>query len=181
MKKLTKKEMEAIKEEERRLRSKRLNMMNQLESYWKDVEATIRVAKLNNDEETLKYGKLVEEKRIQLLNNYESIKDLSDAEIQAVRMMICNNNSRHEYDTKKWCNMKEYLPEDAVWMNDIIWREEDLIKQVELFRSVGIKNIYYTDKSTACLQAMVWFTRLNCKIVGTTNISEYNEGLIIEL
>ena len=52
MKKLTKKEMEAIKEEERRLRSKRLNMMSQLESYWKDVEATIRVARLNNDEET---------------------------------------------------------------------------------------------------------------------------------
>ena len=139
MKKLTKKEMEAIKEEERRLRSKRLNMMSQLESYWKDVEATIRVAKLNNDEETLKYGKLVEEKRIQLLNNYELIKDLSDAEIQAVRIMICNNNLRHEYDTKKKSRKVEINKTDYIKfkslcitkeiINKVKW-EETFIKHI---------------------------------------------------
>ena len=52
---------------------------------------------------------------------------------------------------------------------------------VNFYKSLGITKMYYTDKSTAALHVIVWLTRLGCKIVDTTKISEFNEGLIIEL
>ena len=51
MKKLTKKELEAIENERKEMRHKRLEMIRSLESFWKDVDTTIRVAKLNDNKE----------------------------------------------------------------------------------------------------------------------------------
>ena len=92
-----------------------------------------------------------------------------------------NKNEREQFFRDKYCTMKEQLPENAVWINDIIWKEEDLIELVNFYKSLGITKMYYTDKGTSALPVIVWLTRLGCKIVDTTNISEYNEGLIIEL
>lgn len=182
MKKLTKKELEAIENERKEIRHKRLEMIRSLESYWKDVDATIRVAKLNDNKEMLSYSdRLVKSEEEKLWNNYENLQGLTEIQIQALRVLVRNKNEREQFYKDKYCRMKEQLPEDAVWISDIVWKEEDLIEMVNFYKSLGITKMYYTDKSTAALHVIVWLTRLGCKIVGITNITEYNEGLIIEL
>lgn len=182
MKKLTKKELEAIENERKEMRHKRLEMIRSLESFWKDVDATIRVAKLNDNKEILGYDdRLVKSEEEKLWNNYENLKGLTKIQTQALRILVCNKNEREQFFRDKYCIMKVQLPEDAVWIRDVIWKEEDLIEMVNFYKSLGITKMYYTDDSTAALPVIVWLTRLNCKIIGTTNILEYNEGLIIEL
>lgn len=182
MKKLTKKELEAIENERKEMRHKRLEMIRSLESFWKDVDATIRVAKLNDNKEMLSYSdRLVKSEEEKLWNNYENLKGLTEIQTQALRILVWNKNERDQFFKDKYCIMKEQLPEDAVWIRDIIWKEEDLIEMVNFYKSLGITKMYYTDKSTAALHVIVWLTRLGCKIADTTKISEFNEGLIIEL
>ena len=79
MKKLTKKELEAIENERKEMRHKRLEMIRSLESFWKDVDATIRVAKLNDNKEILSYSdRLVKSEEEKLWNNYENLKGLTE-------------------------------------------------------------------------------------------------------
>lgn len=176
MKKMTKKEMEIIeKERQEKLRLKR-DLINNLESYWKDIEAVTRVAKINGDTEKLKYNdRLNDEETQKLLNRYENIKDLSNNQISVLRTIIHNKSDERRNI------LKEYLSEDSIWTNDIIWKEEDLKEMVEFLKKIGITKIYYTNHSTNALEVIVWLTKIGAKIIGTTKISEYNEGLIIEL
>lgn len=182
MKKLTKKELEDIENKKKEIRHKRLEMTRALESYWRDVEATIRVAKLNNNHEIMSYSdRLIKSEEEKLWNNYECLKGLTENQIQALRILVWNKNEREDSHKNKYCRMKEQLPEEAIWINDIIWKEEDLIEYIEFLKELGITHIYYTNHSTACLDFMVWITKLGAKIIGITNISEFNEGLIIEI
>ena len=182
MKKLTKKELEAIENERKEMRHKRLEMIRSLESFWKDVDATIRVAKLNDNKEILSYSdRLVKSEEEKLWNNYENLKGLTKIQTQALRILVLNKNEREQFFRDKYCTMKEQLPENAVWINDIIWEEEDLIEMVNFYKSLGITKMYYTDRGTLALPVIVWLTRLGCKIIDTTKISEFNEGLVIEL
>ena len=182
MKKLTKKELEAIENERKEMRHKRLEMIRSLESFWKDVDATIRVAKLNDNKEILTCSdRLVKSEEEKLWNNYENLKGLTKIQTEALRILVLNKNEREQFFRDKYCTMKEQLPENAVWINDIIWKEEDLIEMVNFYKSLGITKMYYTDRGTLALPVIVWLTRLGCKIVDTTKISEFNEGLVIEL
>lgn len=176
MKKLTKKEIELIENEKREKARVRRTMISDLKNYWQDVEAVIRVAKINGETEKLKYNdRLNEEETQKLLNRYESIKDLSDNQKQIIRTLI--NNERDRRDN----TAKEYLSEDSIWIRDIIWKEEDLKEITHFLKELGIEKIYYTNKSTNVMEVLVWLTKIGAKIIGTTNISEYNEGLIIEV
>ena len=176
MKKLTKKEIELIENEKREKARSRRIMMRELESYWQDVEAVRRVALINGEVEKLVYGnELKKEERERLLNRYENIKDLNDNQKQVIRTLIHNERDRRNNTTK------EYLTEDSIWISDIIWKEKDLKETTDFLKELGIEKIYYTNHSTNALEVIVWLTKIGAKIIGTTNISEYNEGLIIEL
>lgn len=176
MKKLTKKEIELIENEKREKARIRRKMISDLKNYWEDVEAVIRVAKINGETEKLKYNdRLNEEETQKLLNRYESIKDLSDNQKQIIRTLIHNERDRRDNTTK------EYLSEDSIWISDIIWKEKDLKEITEFLKELGIEKIYYTNHSTNVMEVLVWLTKIGAKIIGTTNISEYNEGLIIEV
>lgn len=182
MKRITKKEMEAMEELKKAQRRLRREMVESLQSYWKDVAAMERVAKLSNNNDILVGGNLIKEEKDKLYSNYSILEGLTINQISALRTLIQNEKERDEiYRGIKNPYMKEELPDDAIWVRDIVWREEDLLEQIELFKRIGINKVYYTDRSTAALDAVIWFTRLGAKIIGTTNISEYNEGLIIEL
>lgn len=177
MAKLTKKEIKEMEEMKRAKRSLRREMMDSLQNYWKDVEAMERVYKIQE-----KPSHLTNEERDNLFNRYEVLKGLTTHQIDALRTLIYNKNEKDRFNRgDQYSQIKEYLPEDAIWISDIVWKEEDLKEQLELFSRIGIEKVYYTDKSTAALRAIVWFTKAGAKISGVTNISEYNEGLIIDL
>ena len=111
MKKLTKKELEAIENERKEMRYKRLEMVRSLESFWKDVDATIRVAKLNDNKEMLSYSdRLVKSEEEKLWNNYENLKGLTEIQTQALRILVWNKNEREQFFKDKYCIMKEQLP-----------------------------------------------------------------------
>ena len=176
MKKLTKKELKLLEEEKRIKYSNRRNMINDLENFWKDVDAVTRVAIINEETEKLQYGNtLKNEEREKLLNRYERINNLSKNQMSVLRTLINN-----EYDERKEI-AKEHLSKESIWISDIFWKEEDLKETVEFLKELGINKIYYTNHSTNALEVIIWLTKLEAKIIGTTNISEYNEGLIIEL
>ena len=103
MKKLTKKEIELIEIEKREKARVRRAMISDLKNYWEDVEAVIRVAKINGETEKLKYNdRLNEEETQKLLNRYESIKDLSDNQKQIIRTLIHNERDRRDNTTKEY-------------------------------------------------------------------------------
>ena len=174
------KEIEEAKKAQRRLR---WEMTEALKSYWEDIAAMERVAKITGNKDALLMGgQLVKQEKEKLFNNYEVLKDLTTSQLSALRIIIHNEEQLEEFLLgSRHSIMKEQLPADAIWIKDIIWKEEEFLEQLELFKRIGITKIYYTDHSTATLRAMVWFTRAGAKIIGTTNISEYEEGLIIEL
>ena len=176
MKKLTKKEMEIIEKEKREKTILKNNMISDLEDYWKDIEAVRRVAIINQDIEKLDYGNnLKKEEKEKLLNRYERIKDLSNTQIEVLRTLIHNRSDERRNITK------EHLPANAIWTNDIIWKEENLIEYITFLKELGIEKIYYTNHSTNALEVIVWLTKAGAKVIGTTKISEYNEGVIFEL
>lgn len=177
MKRLTKKELEAIQELEQERKRLRREMMDALENYWKDISAMERVARLNGKES------IKEETKEKLFNNYEVIKDLTKSQINILRELIFNERDRLEY-YKGYGRMKEILPQDSIWLSDSITFDittEGLLEQFELLKRIGIKKIYYTNTSTTALDDMVWLFKIGAKIIGITNISDSNEGLIIEL
>ncbi|MGM9543514.1 MAG: hypothetical protein ACI3T9_00875 [Romboutsia timonensis] len=177
MKRLTKKELEAIQELEQERKRLRREMMEALENYWQDVAAMERVAKLNG-----KSG-IQKETKDKLFSNYEVIKDLTKNQINILRELIFNERDRKEY-YKGYGRMKEILPQDAIWLSDSITfniTTEGLLEQFKLLKRIGIKKIYYTNTSTTALDDMVWLFKIGAKIIGITNISDSNEGLIIEL
>lgn len=174
---MTKKEKELLLKEKQEKASLRRNMIDSLESYWKDVAATLRVAKINNETDKLTYGNdLTKEEKDRLFNRYELLTDLNDNQIKILRTLV--HNDRDRYESRK---AKETLPSDAVWIDDIIWNEQELDDYLELFKRIGIEKIYYTNASTGALEVITWLTNRDIKIIGVTKISEYHDGLIFQI
>ena len=175
MAKLTKKEIQEMEELEKERLRLRLSMMEALENYWKDIAAMERVNKITGG------GDVTKEVKKELFSRYKVLEGLTDNQIDTIRVLISNRDELRRMEMGIDSRMKERLPQDAIWLNDIVWKEEDLLEQLGLFKRIGIAKVYYTDKSTAVMAAIVWFTKAKAKIIGLTNIDEYNEGLIIEL
>ena len=92
---MTKKEMKIIENEKREKASLRRQMMDDLNSYWRDIEAVTRVAKINGEKEKLDYsGYLVKEEQEKLFNRYENLKDLSKNQNDVLRILLRNDEDR---------------------------------------------------------------------------------------
>lgn len=182
MEKLNKKQVKEIEELKKAQRRLRREMIEALQNYWKDVAAVERVAKLTNNNDILHGGELIKEERQKLYDNYPVLEGLTISQISILRTLIHNEEEKEEFlRGNKYSQFKEALPGDAIVMKDFVWNEEELTEQLELLKRIGIKEIYFVNSSTAVLKEMVWLFRAGARIVGTTNIDEYNEGLIIEL
>lgn len=182
MEKLTKKQLKEMEELQQAQRRLKREMVQSIESYWKDIAAMERVAKLTGNKDILLNGDLIKEEKEKLFANYTVLQGLTKAQLVLLRTMVNNDKERSAFLREdKYSQMKELLPDTAVWMRDLVWSEEELLEQIDLLKRMGMNKIYFTDKSTAALQELVWFTRAGAKVEGITNISEYNEGLIIKL
>ena len=182
MAKLTKKEIKEMEELKKAQRRLRWEMKEAVQNYWKDIAAMERVARLTDNYNILKGGSLIQEEKDKLYANYPVLEGLTSSQKSILRTLIHNDEEREEYlKDSKYSKFKELLPGDAIVLSDFVWKEEELLEQIELLKRLGIDQIYFTNSSTAVLREMVWLFRAGAMIVGTTNIDEYNEGLIIEL
>lgn len=122
------------------------------------------------------------EERDKLIEGLKNIKELNKAEREIIRELYFSELERNTFKVNKnRSRLNEELPEDAIWLEHTTWKEEDFINQTYLLKNLKINKVYYTDKSTAALNGIVWFTKMGAKIIGTTKITDSTEGLIIEL
>ena len=184
-KKMTKKELKAIEEANRKAYNAKItlrrNFLDELHSYWKDVEATSRYYQINQIKDKVKWnGSLNESEKKKLFERYETLKEVAKydgkRDWEAIHTINSTDNVYHgDYD-RFGTKYQTPIKENTLIIDDIIWDQEQFDKTIELARKFGYTEVLYIDSSTACAENMARFAKIGSQILGT-NAKMSNWGL----
>lgn len=189
-KELNKEMMEELKEK----RALRREVIQAINDYRADKEATIRYYKLHDMTEKLESNnRLTLEEERALLRNYkvldfikpyrdyteEEEKRGDDRAYDFIRQMIVTNQ---EYNGGSR-GLENIIQADAIWLDEIIWDTNQIKLYLTLARRFGYNQIYYTNTSSGALKNITDLVSLGAKVVGTCNKTGDREkaGLILDI
>lgn len=151
--KLTKKELEEVREATKRELNERVqyrkNLIEQYENYYEDVEALKRVYKMKNEMDKLELDgytryRLKEDEQKEVLENYPLLKDL-DSKYNWIIADIsynCRKSPSDIYGTK--FNYSDTMR--------TLWNEEDVKTLMEALDMLGYTELRYGNSSTIATQ-----------------------------
>lgn len=181
-KKLTKKELEAIKNEKRNLRREFAQAINE---YWNNVEAAETYLKL-------KGLKLEDAEREEIFHRNEILKDYKlryednkedDRMWTAIRTIVNNYNNKHNYSREafdKYFTIK--LEEDDLVTDEIIWNISQLKTLIKEAQKYGYERIFYMNNGSGAMEVVGEFLELGGVIEGSVyNVEHERFGLIINI
>lgn len=170
--KLTKKELEEIKEEIRTKKIYRKLILKQCDNYIKDVEALKRVYKMNNEEDKLGYyGELKADEDEKVLANYPEYNKL-DNKMKCLVGQLARGmkDFNSEYDILT-TNTYRY---DG---NITLWEEKDVINLIDLLNRLGYTTLEYANNSSIAMQDIHYITKNSkFKLVGSSIKEDDNWG-----
>ena len=175
-KKLTKKELKAIEEAKRKAQSDKLSLrrrfLDELHSYWKDVEATARYYQINQIKDKVKWnGSLDNSEKKKLFDRYETLTELisfdGKRDWDAVYTINSTNSTYQHDDDRNYSKYQDPIQNTTLIIDDIIWDQEQFDKTIELARKFGYTEVLYIDSSTACAENMARFAKIGSQILGT--------------
>ena len=181
-KKLSKKELEAIQSEKRKLR---YEFQRAVRTFWEERSAAETYFKTKG--ERLPEG---EEERLfrrhEILNDYKLSYDNNSPESRmwsTIRIIVNNDRTNRDYRGKE---VDEYfstrMEEDDIIINDIVWDENEIKLILSQLLKFGYKRIFYKDHSTAVMRTVVGLINFGAKIEDTFFISQYGDvGLIFNI
>ena len=183
-KKLTKKELEAIKNEKRNLRSEFANAINE---YWENVAAAEKYLKLKGQ-------KLEDAEREEIFYRNEILKDYKlkyedkkedDRMWTTIRILVNNYNNKYgRYSTRdafdKYFTIK--LDKDDLVTDEIIWNLSQLKTLIREAQKYGYERIFYMNNGSGAMEVIGEFLELGAVIEGNVYDVQYSKfGLIINI
>ena len=179
---MTKKEMKELEAAQNATRFNRYKLVNELESFWRDVHAAEVYLKTKGE-------KVTKEEKERLFRQYESLNeynyeydksDVKNYRIWDAFRCIVNSSGDKAYEVSKELNIS--LGRDDAFYDEIIWDTNHLICMLRELKKYGFKRLFYTDNSTAAMRSISDMVMLGATVEGQVVNLKYNHyGVIINI
>lgn len=186
-KKLTKKELKEIEERDNQLRYERRRFIDDVKSFWNDLEAAERYLKIKGE-------KLTNEEELEILHRYENLKglklaqqynkeDADDYIWSFIRNMVFSEQGNYRGEpVDKYLTIKLGKDDLLVSEDYTIWSFSQMKMTVREAKRFGYKNLFIMSNSTLAMQYIGQLVELGGKVTGTTYNTEYDRfGVIINI
>ena len=199
------KELEAKIEAENKIRYERRDFLRAIDNYYEDIRATARYYKINEMNDKLGYsGGLIDEEAEKIFNRFNEFKDVlkfkydkDDPERRNWDIIHWMRNSNRDdmLDDRQNERFSVDFLEDDLYINDIIWDEDEVDNLLKLMKRFGYKRIFFLSNSSGVMENIYFFLKKGCMIKSEVAIigeryffsSKKNEeeikkmGVIVEL
>lgn len=178
---MTKAEIKKMEQEQSALRVSRMNFVEAIGHYWRDVDAAEVYLKTKGEKLTL-------EEKERLFHRYEALNDYkveyekgtANSRMWSAIHCIVNSCGDRAYDISKELNVS--LDRDDAFIDEIIWDTDNLKCILKQLRKFGFKRLFYLDNSTAAMRVISDLVMFGATFEGqVVNVKFDNCGVIVNI